>query len=183
MLVDKYSEALHQTMTELQFTQAAFISAYNSYSEVLHEPENIKRHDALSKELIDLGLSLLEGLGRNKEGQWPAEQSVLVLNISNITARMLGNKYGQNAILWIEEVAIPQLLLLDGKKSIGNALPIITHIPHSSIDIPMEDQANFLRSSTELKLEVNKLNDHYTDRLFQSKLINVTPLFSQLIDS
>ena len=115
MLVAQYSEALHQTMTELQLTQMAFISAYNPYSEILDEPVNLKRHSALSKELNDLGLSFMEGLGRDKEGQWPGEISFLVLNISNDSARMLGNKYGQNAILWIEEDAIPQLLLLDGK--------------------------------------------------------------------
>ena len=115
MLVAQYSEALHQTMTELQLTQMAFISAYNPYSEILEEPENLTRHSVLSKELNDLGLSFMEGLGRDKEGQWPGEISFLVLNISNDSARMLGNKYGQNAILWIEEDAIPQLLLLDGK--------------------------------------------------------------------
>jgi hypothetical protein len=115
MLVAKYSQALHQTMTKKQFTQAAFISAYNPYSEILEEPENLTRHSALSEELSDLGLSFIEGLGRDKEGQWPGEKSVLVLNISNDCARMLGNKYGQNAILWIGEGAIPQLLLLEGK--------------------------------------------------------------------
>lgn len=115
MLVAKYSETLHQTMTKKQITQAAFISAYNPYSEILDEPENHTRHSALSEELSDLGLGFIEGLGRDKEGQWPSEKSVLVLNISNVTARMIGNKFGQNAILWIGEDAIPQLLLLDGK--------------------------------------------------------------------
>ena len=115
MLVAKYSEALHQTMTKKQFTQAAFISAYNPYSEILDEPENLTRHSALSEELGDLGLSFVEGLGRDKEGQWPSEKSVLVLNITNVAARMVGNKYEQNAILWIRKDAIPQLLLLDRK--------------------------------------------------------------------
>ena len=115
MLVAKYSQALKLTMTEKQFTQAAFISAYNPYSEMLEEPENLTRHSALSEELSDLGLSFIEGLGRDKEGQWPGEKSVLVLNISNVTARTIGNKYGQNAILWIEHDAIPQLLFLEGK--------------------------------------------------------------------
>jgi N-formylglutamate amidohydrolase len=44
------------------------------------------------------------------------------------------------------------------------------------MDIPSGDQAEFLRPLTELKLEISKLNDHYTDRLFQTKLPNVTPL-------
>ena len=117
MLVTEYSEALKDMMTERPFTQAAFISAYNPYSEMLDELENIKRHDALSKELCDLRLSFIEGLGRDKKGQWPDEKSVLVLNMSNAAARTIGNKYGQNAILWIEKDAVPQLLLLDEKKA------------------------------------------------------------------
>jgi N-formylglutamate amidohydrolase len=176
MYVDTYSDLLKRLLFDNQCTQAAFITAYNPYSENLGEQKNIKRQTTLIEELCEMGFSFLHGLGRDKEGLWLGEKSVLVFNISNETARMLGNKYGQNAILWIEEDAIPQLLLLDGKKNIDHYLPIITHIPHSSPDIPIEDQANFLRSSGELKLEVNKLNDHYTDRLFQSNLSNVTPL-------
>ena len=55
-------------------------------------------------------------------------------------------------------------------------LPIITHIPHSSVAIPLEDQINFLRPVTELRLETNKLNDHFTDKLFQSDSTNVRAL-------
>jgi hypothetical protein len=116
MSVSTYNEALEDMMTERQFTQAAFISAYNPYSELLDELKNIKRHDTLSKELSGLGLGIIEGFGRDREGQWPGEKSVLVLNISHATAQAIGNKYGQNAILWIEKNAVPQLLLLDGKK-------------------------------------------------------------------
>jgi hypothetical protein len=114
MLVDTYSPSLQRTMTEKQFTQAAFITAFNPYSEMLDVSENLKRHNALSKELNDLGFDFLQGIGRDKDGQWQGEKSVLVLNITNDTAKFLGNKYGQNAIIWIEEDAIPQLLLLDG---------------------------------------------------------------------
>jgi hypothetical protein len=115
LLVGNYSEALKAIMTKTPFKQAAFITAYNPYSEIFDESENLKRHATLSTELTQLGFSFLLGEGRDKERQWPSEISVLVLNILNDTAKTLGNKYGQNAILWIEEDAIPQLLLLNGK--------------------------------------------------------------------
>jgi hypothetical protein len=117
MLVDTYSDPLQQLMTSKPFSQAALITAFNPYSEILDESENLKRQNALSKELNDFGFEFLQGLGRDKERQWPGERSVLVLNIPIDVAKKLGNKYGQNAIIWIEEDAIPQLLLLEGKTS------------------------------------------------------------------
>lgn len=72
--VFNYCEPLQQIMTEKQFTQAAFISAFNPYSEIFDASENLKRHNALSKELNDLGFDFLQGIGRDKEGQWPGEK-------------------------------------------------------------------------------------------------------------
>jgi hypothetical protein len=117
MYVDTYCESLKRIMTEKQLAQAAFITAYNPYSESLDEQENIKRQTALIEELREMGLDFIQGIGRDKEALWPGEKGVLVFNISNAVARMLGNKYEQNAILWIEKDACPQLLLLDGKKN------------------------------------------------------------------
>jgi N-formylglutamate amidohydrolase len=160
-------------MTQKKFSQAAFITAFNPYSEILDESENLKRHTELSKELVDLGYEFILGIGRDKEGGWEGEKSVLVLNIPNDTAKFLGNKYGQNAIVWIEKDAIPNLVLLDGKDF---ELPIIMHIPHSSLSIPSEDQVNFCISPENLRIQVDKLNDHFTDELFNSDLTNVKPL-------
>jgi hypothetical protein len=111
--VHTYSETLKRLITDKEATQAALITAYNPYSERLSEVENSKAQTALTEELHEMGLGFIQGLGRDKAGQWPAEKSVLVFNISKSTAQMLGNKYQQNAILWIEEDACPQLLLLD----------------------------------------------------------------------
>jgi hypothetical protein len=115
MLIDEQNDELQKLMSHHQCTQAAFITAYNPFSEILKEAENIQRQNQLTEELTRLGYKLIQGLGRDKEDQWPGEKSVLVLNIPLDTAKNLGNKYGQNAIVWIEENAIPQLLLLKGE--------------------------------------------------------------------
>ena len=120
MLVDKYSAALKNLMTEKQFNQAAFITAYNPYSDRLEEVENHQRQTTLIKELTNLGLEVIQGIGRDKEIEWPGEKSVLVLNVSKDTANNLGNKYGQNAIIWVGEEAIPQLVLLDGEEKVND---------------------------------------------------------------
>jgi N-formylglutamate deformylase len=54
--------------------------------------------------------------------------------------------------------------------------PIIAHIPHSSMAIPEADRTGFLRTPDELESEVKKLNDHFTDKLFESSHADVISL-------
>ncbi|MEQ6918743.1 N-formylglutamate amidohydrolase [Halomonas aquatica] len=61
------------------------------------------------------------------------------------------------------------------ERSLGK-WPIIAHIPHSSMAIPEDDQTGFLRSKEKLVHEVKKLNDHFTDKIFNSSLDEVTSL-------
>ena len=46
------------------------------------------------------------------DGEWESEDSFLVLGISLEGAQELGAAYGQNAIVWCGEDAIPKLVLL-----------------------------------------------------------------------
>jgi hypothetical protein len=117
--IGEVSLDLKRLMLAKQSHAAAFISAHNPYSEILEESENIKRHNDLLNDLKTLGFDTVLGEGRDKQGQWLGEASLLIFNISRTLAESLGNQYGQNAIVWIEADAIPQLVLLDGKKA-GN---------------------------------------------------------------
>lgn len=170
VLVDQYNCALEQLLQEQKTQRAAFITAFNPFSETLDNKQNQQRNERLIGDVEQLGLDFLKGIGRDKSGNWQGEESLLIFDVTFNQAQMLGNRYGQNAILFIEEDAIPKLVLL------SSSVPIITHIPHSSMTIPPEDRVNFLVPELELLSEVNKLNDHFTDELFHSNLENVTPL-------
>jgi N-formylglutamate amidohydrolase len=170
MSVDQYCSTLKLLMVDNNSRQAAFITAFNPFSKMLDGNQNQRRHQRLIRDITELGLTFIEGIGRDKSGEWPGETSLLILGISLLEAQRLGRRYGQNAVIFIAEDAVPRLVLLNF------ALPIITHIPHSSTKIPVEDCDNFLRPMPELFQEINKLNDHFTDELFQSDLNNVTAL-------
>ncbi len=45
-------------------------------------------------------------------GEWPGEPSFLAFDITEEHAVALGHLFGQNAILWMEGDAVPQLRLL-----------------------------------------------------------------------
>ena len=52
------------------------------------------------------------GEGRDPEGDWPAEPSVLAVGISRHEAEVIGRSYEQNAIVFIERGKAPELVAL-----------------------------------------------------------------------
>lgn len=90
---------------------AAFITAFNPFSEVLSADENELRHQSLIEEIGRLERDKYEGFGSDQSGDWPVEKSLLVLDVEKPRAIKLAKDFGQNAILWIEQDAIPRLVV------------------------------------------------------------------------
>ncbi len=57
-------------------------------------------------------MDAIEGEGEGPDGAWPAEKSLFVFGVDLETARMLGVRYRQNAVVWVGEDAVPKLVLL-----------------------------------------------------------------------
>lgn len=93
-------------------TQSAFITAWNPLSVPLGADENAERQRALARELAQRGLRVIDGVGQHPEHTWPGEASFLVLGCSLDDAKALGERHGQNAIVWADADAIPQLVIL-----------------------------------------------------------------------
>ena len=71
--------------------------------------------ERLRDEILSLELrpgQLIEGIGIDPSGEWPAEKSFLALGLDLETSRALGREFGQNAIVWAGADAIPRLILL-----------------------------------------------------------------------
>ena len=91
---------------------AAFITAFNPYSEVLSNEENAQLQNHLLKDIENLGYEIVYGYGQDQAGHWPKEQSLLVLGITETQAELLADKYGQNGFVWIgSRDALPALRL------------------------------------------------------------------------
>jgi hypothetical protein len=110
--VNRYSGKLDRLFKNWEATSAAFITAYNPYSESLATEENELRNQRLQSDIKNLGFRTIDGFGKYPNGEWEAEDSLLVLGISLDGAKELGAAYGQNAIVWCDEDAIPRLVLL-----------------------------------------------------------------------
>ena len=88
---------------------SAFITAFNPGSVEMTREQNEERQRALKQELDQLGYSCYAGLGQPEDGSWQGEDSFLVLNITEEEACRLRDNYGQLAIVYCGEDAVPLL--------------------------------------------------------------------------
>lgn len=101
------------TLHEAHHTEcSAFITACNPFSHSSSDDFNATRQQALADELKQLGFTFIDGIGQHPSNNWPGETSFLVLGVSLELAKALGTRYGQNAIVWSDADATPQLVLL-----------------------------------------------------------------------
>jgi Protein of unknown function (DUF3293) len=91
---------------------AAFVTACNPYSAAFLDDDNRERQAKLERELRSRRLRFLPGIGQHPSNEWPGEPSFLILALSLASARALGERLEQNAIVWAGEDGVPQLVLL-----------------------------------------------------------------------
>jgi hypothetical protein len=89
---------------------SAFITAWNPRSVRRSESINRASQERLESELAAIGATLVAGIGEDPAGVWPGECSVLAVGISRSEAERVGRKFGQRAIVWSDESAIPELI-------------------------------------------------------------------------
>lgn len=92
---------------------AAYLTAANPNGVPQEETANALACAALHQALADAGYICYLGEGRDPQGEWPAEPSVLAVGISRHEAMVLGRSYEQNAIVFVEIGKAPELVLLD----------------------------------------------------------------------
>ena len=101
--------ALHKTHS---VESSAYVTACNPYSQALDNFANDARQAVLVRELQQHGLTYIKGIGQHPTNGWPGEQSFLVLGLSREDAKVLGARHEQNAVVWCDQDAKPELVLL-----------------------------------------------------------------------
>lgn len=112
MRVGQACEPLAHLFQERGIQCAAFVTAYNPYSAAHEDLDNETRQASLLQTLDQHKVIYLSGEGRHPSGNWPAEPSVLALNLPLDASKRLGMRFDQNAVLWCGIDAIPHLVLL-----------------------------------------------------------------------
>lgn len=110
--VGERSAALDALLEAQGVQGAAFLTAANPRSVRLPARENAARMHALEAAVREGGHAYLHGEGRDPQGKWLAEPSLLVLGMSRAQAEALGRAFGQNAILFIERGSPAELSIV-----------------------------------------------------------------------
>lgn len=93
------SGRLAQLMRKHAATRWALLTAWNPASTPLPARENDARQNALLERLLSSGYRCLRGDGRGDDPSWPAEESVMALDIPERAAVRIGREFGQLAIV------------------------------------------------------------------------------------
>jgi hypothetical protein len=93
-------------------TCGAFITAYNPQGAQRSPAENEQAHQQLLTRIASQDFKCLEGEGSEAGTDWPAEKSCFALGLGREDAIQIGRTFDQDAIVWVGECAVPELVLL-----------------------------------------------------------------------
>ncbi len=104
--------SLGERFRDFHAHSAAYITACNPKSQLLDAESNTERLATLEAELNSRGLRFLRGKAVDPYGEWPEEDSFLVMGLSLESAKTLARHYQQNALIWCGPTWVPELILL-----------------------------------------------------------------------
>ena len=110
--IGKPSKEVSEIFTQTSTSCAAYITAFNPYSETMSDAENIQAHKRLISQLAQDGYEIIDAIGEDPNGEWPGETSVFVFQMSKEHAIKYGRQFRQNAIVWIDNKGVPELVTL-----------------------------------------------------------------------
>ena len=107
-----HADRLSALFASNSVTCGAFLTAFNPRGNIQSDEANEQAHAQLEQQLQALGLHSIEGSGSEKGTEWPAERSYFALGLELEVAKGIGRHFDQDAIVWVDSSAIPQLVLL-----------------------------------------------------------------------
>ena len=112
MRVGRYSPELQALYADLRVSSAGYLTAWNPFSAETSEEDNRKAQSHLLRRLSVEGFPAMNALGIDPSGDWLGEESIFVPGLDLERAKALGVEFGQNAVVWADADAVPQLVLL-----------------------------------------------------------------------
>ena len=111
--IGRPSTTLRYLLQSHGVTSACFATAANPGSRLQADRVNARAQADLVAEVEQMGFAWIPGVSRDPAGEWPDEASVLVLGADEPAARQLGGRFGQNAVVLINDTGLPTLLWLE----------------------------------------------------------------------
>jgi len=90
----------------------AFLTAYNPRGSQQTDSQNELAHAKLAAKLKIHNVEAIEGSGSEEGTDWPSEKSYFALGLKRDDSIEIGRHFDQDAIVWVCENAVPELILL-----------------------------------------------------------------------
>jgi len=103
---------LAKLFTDKGVNCGAFLTAYNPRGSQQTDSQNELAHAKLAAKLKIHTLEAIEGSGSEEGTEWPSEKSFFALGLKRDDSIEIGKYFDQDAIVWIGENAVPELILL-----------------------------------------------------------------------
>ncbi len=110
--IGAYSKDFKKLFEQYNIDNGSFISAYNPRSQPTVQIQNKNKHRQFKNRLLSDSLLFLEAVSTDPSGNWPPEYGFLVLGINKNKAIQFGISLRQNAIVYIDFKAVPELILV-----------------------------------------------------------------------
>jgi hypothetical protein len=113
-----YSQALADCMAAGAASSAALITGDNPFGNQQDERSNAEAILSLHAQLSLYGApdNIYLAWGTDPYGEWPTEKGYLMLGLSLETASLIARRFNQNALVFIGQDAVPQLVPLTHRK-------------------------------------------------------------------
>lgn len=103
---------LNELFVQLGVTCAGYLTAWNPFSAKTSAEDNAAAQKSLIQRLSQEGYQTFKALGVDPADKWQGEESFFVPGLDLKRTKLIGNEFGQSAIVWVGDDAIPQLVLL-----------------------------------------------------------------------
>ena len=112
-MVGKSNDELDTFMRTNGFEEAIYSTAWNPFSQALTATENASRNQQLLMDVEKEALSfhIEKGVGKDTSGDWPGEESFLLVGFGKDFGHQLALKYEQNAFVYYPINGLAELVI------------------------------------------------------------------------
>mgnify|MGYP000002635531 FL=1 len=112
MKIGQKSKPLQNYCFKKNYQSAVFVTGYNPFSKIATDMLNLLAHNKLKLMLNNMDIEFILCVASDLEKDWPDEVGVLALDVTLQKGKDIGNKFKQNAIVWISDSWVPKIELL-----------------------------------------------------------------------
>lgn len=109
--VGEMSKCASELLAKNHARSATILTAFNPYSDLYSDEQNLFRHRALFLKIKQLEVSFLDASGEDQIGTWKPERGYCIFDLDRTDSLELAKQFAQNAYIFIDSKGLVSLEL------------------------------------------------------------------------